>query len=257
MADNLMSNAIFSFLFDIYSKESNLIKDEELTIIEKLLEENPYYIHLDPPALKIHNWSSVGNGGFRSASQTKLFFLKNHFNEKNEFYKFILKHKHDPLYIVDYENEFVYSPFCFQKEKYYKKINLLYQDIEISNDIRQLQNCPIINLNLSSGTIDISRNGNEIYFFCIPFQNKIISVHIKESISIISNGAHNITDKAIDIKHSINGCFLYYSVYTEFRGLNVNENLRIQYGIFDLYNSKLVLCRHSHNDLPDLNWSDI
>lgn len=251
-----MYNKIFSFLFDIETKENNLINSEEQKIIEKLLEENPFYINIVPPILNIHNWSSTGGGGFSSCSPVKLFFVKNHFEKLSEFYQFILKHKHNPLYIVDYDNQFVYSPFCFQKEKYYKKIYLLYDDIEISHDVRHLRNCPIVNLQITSGTLDISKIENEIYFFCIQFQNKLIIVNIKESISIFTNGSHVINDKPIEIKHSINGSFLFYSIYTEYNKFHVKENLRIQYGIFDLYKAKLVLCRHSHNDLPHLTWND-
>ncbi len=252
-----MFNKIFSLLFDIETKESNLINSEEQKIIDKLLEENPYYINIIPPAIKIHNWSNTGNGGFSTCSQVKLFFIKNEFEKSSEFYQFTLKHKHNPLYIVDYDHQLVYSPFCFQKEdNYHKKINLLYDDIEISNDIRHLQNCPIVNLQLSSGTLDISEIENEIYFFCIQFKNKLIIVNIKEAISIFTNGSHFINDKPIEIKHSINGSFLFYSIYREYKKFHVKENLRIQYGIFDLYKAKLVLCRHSHNDLPHTTWDD-
>ncbi len=252
-----MFNKIFSFLFDIETEESDLIKDEEQKIIEKLLEENPFYINVIPPELKIHNSSNTGGGGFLSFSPIKLYFVKNHFEKTSDFFQFILKHKHNPLYVVDFNNQFVYAPFCFQKEKkYYIKKYLLYDDIEISNDIRHLRNCPIVKLQLSSGTLDISKFENDIYLFCIQFKNKLIITDIKESISIITNGSHLIKDKPIEIKHAINGSFLFYSIYREYKKFHVKENLRIQYGIFDLYKAKLVLCRHSHNDLPHLTWND-
>jgi hypothetical protein len=124
---------------------------------------------------------------------------------------------------------------------------LTYSDISVSNDITDLNNSPIINLKISSGNIHTSEFEEFIYLFSLPYQNKLIVFDIRNVIPMITFGNHVVPNKFIDLKHSINGCFLNYSFIHE----DIWGKKFVKYGKYDLSKSKVISYSTIKSESPD------
>jgi len=254
MENKFFKNKIFNFLFQfgrvnyISGNIDYLFGDEQHHLMVKsILDSHNFWIEIIPPKIDYQVFSQSGSGWFINPKNVQLFFRKIKFDNQIDFFKIVLQNKNNPLFIIDHQNIEVYRPFCFKGIDDYKSSILTYSDISVSNDINDLIFSPLINLKISSGNIDTTEFEEFIYIFALPYQNKLVVFDIRNVIPIISEGNHVVPNNYIDLKHSLNGCYLTYSfLYEDKRGKKF-----VKCGKYDLYKSKAISYSSKTSDSPD------
>jgi len=242
MENNLFKNIIFNHLFGLKSKENNLLTTKERGQIEYILKTNPYFIELVPPEIKV-------SSGISLPLKSKLFYIKEIFASETDFYLNQLKIKHNPLFFSSSSENAIYRPFCFVNENYaFVNRYLLYSDVSISNDIYLMKGKPIINFQIGEGNFQLNEFSDKIELFVLPNENTLVVLNMINQIPRITDGIHVMDNNLLDFKYSINGCYLNYSAIKE----TVNKaSACVQFGVYDIYNSKIIFCKHTTKEFPD------
>ena len=243
MENKFFKNKIFNFLFQfnrvyLISDNSDYLygNEQHHLMVNSILDRNNFWIEIIPPKIDYQAFSKLGSGKFITPKSVHLFFQKIKFDNEIDFYNVVLQNKNNPLFIIDYANMEIYSPFCFKDIDRYNSFILTYSDISVSNDVNDLNFSPLIRLKISSGNIVTSEFEKFVYIFVLPYQNKLVVFDIRSVIPIFSEGNHVVPNNCIDFKHSLNGCYLTYSFFYEDKwGKQI-----VKYGRYDLYKSKAI-----------------
>ena len=254
MENKFFKHKIFNFLLQfgrgyiISGNKDYLFGNEKHHLMVKsILDSHNFWIEIIPPKIDYQVFSQTGSGMFITPQNVQLFFQKLKFDNEFDFYNLVLQNKNNPLFIDDALNMEIYLPFCFKKIDDYKSSILTYTEISVSNDVNDLNFSPLINFKISSGNIDTSEFEEFVYIFALPYNNKLVVFDIRNVIPIISEGNHVVPKNYIDLKHSLNGCYLTYSFIFEDKW----RAKFVKYGKYDLYKSKSVNYSTKKNDRPD------
>jgi hypothetical protein len=254
MENKYFKHKSFNFLFQfgrnyvhLGNRDYLLGNEQYHFMVKSILDKNDFWIEITPPQINYQVFSQLGSGWFINPKKVQLYFQKHKFDNEIDFFKIVLQNKNNPLFIIDDQNMEIYRPFCFKGIDDYKSSILTYSDISVSNDVNDLNFSPLINLKISSGNIDTTEFEEFVYIFALPYHNKLVVFDIRNVIPIISEGNHVVPNNFIDLKHSLNGCFLNYSFIHEDKW----GNKFVKYGKYDLYKSEVVSYSTKKNESPD------